>query len=195
MCILLYKYRTYKYCRRLTVGSLKGPYFLHHTPYPSPYPTPLIPTRIQPNSFTYVSAPLVFVVLDLLPARPVSGPLTPPYPFPYPHPPTLPILQNCQRLAGSRPPTSQPSTPPRVESLEWLVGGNQNKRGGYALTVFRGRETGLAGRRPRSQATKTGPDSFELLKKRIWLNSGRDRGVGGWGYDRKRMRYERFGRR
>ena len=27
MRILLYKYRTYKYCRRLTVGSLRGPTF------------------------------------------------------------------------------------------------------------------------------------------------------------------------
>ena len=51
-----------------------------------------------------------------------------------------------------------------------LVGANQNERGGYALTVFRARKTGLAGRRPRKQPKRAG--------------GGRGGGRGGGGVQR-----------
>ena len=90
--------------------------------------------------------------------------------------------------------------------LVWLVGGlgaRQPKRGGMnsgrdeeggGVGVrggvgggggwgggVRGPETGLAGRRPRSQKSKTSGADTLNRQKRIWLNSGRDRGGGGLG--------------
>ena len=56
--------------------------------------------------------------------------------------------------------------------------------GGQGSRDWRGPETGLAGGRLRSQATKTSwADTLTVLnrlkKRGIWLNSGRDK--GGWG--------------
>ena len=47
MRILLYKYRTYKYCRRLTVGSLRGPTF-----YITPKRLPPTPLSTSPHPIT-----------------------------------------------------------------------------------------------------------------------------------------------
>ena len=94
MRILLYKYRTYKYCRRLTVGSLRGPTFYITPPLtPPPHPSPPPP---------------------LPPPLPRSPPLNPSRPSPWsPDPPNPPsqkyeagnrMLANnkCQHPTGPR---------------------------------------------------------------------------------------------
>ena len=70
--------------------------------------------------------------------------------------------------------------------MGWGGGGRGRAKGGV-----RGPEAGVQrlgwlvgrslGARQPKRAGRIRPDSFESLKKRIWLNSGRDKRGEGWG--------------